>query len=60
MKILVAGWDKRRGMEAVQTVVQRAPRRGHQVHRVLGDRGLPSWCGLSRLPVRPRQRPAAA
>ena len=34
MRILVAGWDSGGGVEAVQTVVQRAVRRGHQV-RVL-------------------------
>ena len=39
MKILVAGWDSGGGVEAVQTVVQRAVRRGHQV-RVLGTEGL--------------------
>ena len=41
MKILVAGWDSGGGVEAVQTVVQRAARRGHQV-RVLGTEGLRS------------------
>jgi MGT family glycosyltransferase len=39
MKILVAGWDSGGGVEAVQTVVRRAVRRGHQV-RVLGTEGL--------------------
>ena len=39
MKILVAGWDSGGGVEAVQTVVQRAVRRGHRV-RVLGTDGL--------------------
>ena len=41
MKVLVAGWDSGGGVEAVQTVVQRAVRRGHQV-RVLGTEGLRS------------------
>jgi len=41
MKILVAGWDSGGGVEAVQTVVRRAVRRGHQV-RVLGTEGLRS------------------
>jgi UDP:flavonoid glycosyltransferase YjiC (YdhE family) len=41
MKILVAGWDSGGGVEAVQTVVRRAVRRGHQV-RVLGTGGLRS------------------
>lgn len=41
MKILVAGWDSGGGVEAVQAVVQRAVRRGHQV-RVLGTEGLRS------------------
>ena len=39
MKILVAGWDSGGGVEAVQTVVQRAVARGHDV-RVLGTEGL--------------------
>ena len=39
MRILVAGWDSGGGVEAVQTVVQRAAARGHQV-RVLGTEGL--------------------
>jgi len=39
MKILVAGWDSGGGVEAVQTVVQKAVRRGHEV-RVLGTEGL--------------------
>jgi UDP:flavonoid glycosyltransferase YjiC (YdhE family) len=39
VKILVAGWDSGGGVEAVQTVVRRAVRRGHQV-RVLGTEGL--------------------
>jgi UDP:flavonoid glycosyltransferase YjiC (YdhE family) len=39
MKILVAGWDSGGGVEAVQTVVRRAVRRGHQV-RLLGAEGL--------------------
>jgi UDP:flavonoid glycosyltransferase YjiC (YdhE family) len=39
VKILVAGWDSGGGVEAVQTVVKRAVRRGHQV-RVLGTEGL--------------------
>jgi len=39
MRILVAGWDSGGGVEAVQTVVQRAAARGHQV-RVLGTAGL--------------------
>jgi MGT family glycosyltransferase len=41
MKILVAGWDSGGGVEAVQTVVDRAVARGHQV-RVLGTEGLRS------------------
>jgi MGT family glycosyltransferase len=41
MRILVAGWDSGGGVEAVQTVVRRAVRRGHQV-RVLGTEGLRS------------------
>ena len=41
MKILVAGWDSGGGVEAVQTVVRRAVRRGHQVP-VLGTEGLRS------------------
>ena len=41
MKILVVGWDSGGGVEAVQTVVRRAVRRGHQV-RVLGTEGLRS------------------
>jgi MGT family glycosyltransferase len=41
MKILVAGWDSGGGVEAVQTVVQRAVQRGHQV-RALGTEGLRS------------------
>jgi UDP:flavonoid glycosyltransferase YjiC (YdhE family) len=41
MKILVAGWDSGGGVEAVQTVVRRAVRRGHRV-RVLGTEGLRS------------------
>jgi MGT family glycosyltransferase len=41
MKILVTGWDSGGGVEAVQTVVRRAVRRGHQV-RVLGTEGLRS------------------
>jgi len=41
MKIVVAGWDSGGGVEAVQTVVRRAVRRGHQV-RVLGTEGLRS------------------
>ena len=41
MKILVAGWDSGGGVEAVQTLVRRAVRRGHQV-RVLGTEGLRS------------------
>src|SRR6202022_3913344 len=41
MRILVAGWDSGGGVEAVQTVVQRAVRRGHQV-RMLGTEGLRS------------------
>jgi phage terminase large subunit GpA-like protein len=45
MKILVAGWDSGGGVEAVQTVVRRAVRRGHQV-RVLGPKGF--GAGLSR------------
>jgi phage terminase large subunit GpA-like protein len=44
MRILVAGWDSGGGVEAVQTVVQRAVRRGHQV-RVLGTEGLRSLAG---------------
>jgi UDP:flavonoid glycosyltransferase YjiC (YdhE family) len=39
MKILVAGWDRGGGVEAVQTVVRRAVQRGQQV-RVLGTEGL--------------------
>jgi MGT family glycosyltransferase len=39
MKILMAGWDSGGGVEAVQTVVRRAVRRGHEV-RVLGTEGL--------------------
>ena len=41
MRILVAGWDSGGGVEAVQTVVQRAVGRGHHV-RVLGTEGLRS------------------
>src|SRR6202045_453674 len=41
VKIVVAGWDSGGGVEAVQTVVRRAGRRGHQV-RVLGAGGLRS------------------
>jgi MGT family glycosyltransferase len=41
VKIVVAGWDSGGGVEAVQTVVRRAVRRGHQV-RVLGTEGLRS------------------
>ena len=41
MKILVAGWDSGGGVEAVQTVVQRAVARGHDV-QVLGTEGLRS------------------
>jgi UDP:flavonoid glycosyltransferase YjiC (YdhE family) len=41
MRILVVGWDSGGGVEAVQTVVRRAVRRGHQV-QVLGTEGLRS------------------
>jgi UDP:flavonoid glycosyltransferase YjiC (YdhE family) len=41
MRILVAGWDSGGGVEAVQTVVRRAVRRGHKV-RALGTEGLRS------------------
>jgi MGT family glycosyltransferase len=41
VRILVVGWDSGGGVEAVQTVVRRAVRRGHQV-RVLGTEGLRS------------------
>ena len=39
MKILVAGWDSGGGVEVVQTVVESAVARGHDV-RVLGTDGL--------------------
>ena len=38
MKFLMAGWDSDGGVEAVQTVVRKAVRRGHEV-RVLGPKG---------------------
>ena len=46
MKFLMAGWDSDGGVEAVQTVVRKAVRRGHEV-RVPGTEGLRGVLDLS-------------